>query len=171
MRHSARLEAKLADKMNQEPSDNVHTPPLMSPPGTRTPPSDPSKRAQMSAPAIQGTQRQDSEQLDADALSKALHQFEEAGRTRERTPGESPKRKRQRIYGDRLVVAESTSSEMLLFVGARGADSYNCRFIPNRSGQDLHASYNLLHEDGSPASPSRSHKKAASSELHVQKSK
>lgn len=73
----------------------------MSPPGTKTPPSDPSKRAPQAVPESNGGQRQASEQLDADALSMALHQFEDAGRTRERTPGESPKRKRQRVYGDR----------------------------------------------------------------------
>lgn len=45
------------------------------------------------------------------------------------------------------------------------------RFIPNRSGQDLQASYSLLHDDGSPATPSRSHKKIFNNELHIQKSK
>jgi len=44
------------------------------------------------------------------------------------------------------------------------------RFVPTRSGQDLHASYNLLHEDGSPATPSHSNRKQPPSELHIQKS-
>lgn len=44
------------------------------------------------------------------------------------------------------------------------------RFIPNRDGQDLQATYNLLHEDGCPATPSRSKKRGPQSELHFQKS-
>lgn len=44
------------------------------------------------------------------------------------------------------------------------------RFIPNRSGQDLQASYSLLHEDGSPATPSRSVKRTPHHELHFQRS-
>jgi cell division cycle 20-like protein 1 (cofactor of APC complex) len=45
------------------------------------------------------------------------------------------------------------------------------RFIPNRSGQDLQASYSLLHEDGSPATPTRSTRRTPHNELHFQKSK
>jgi hypothetical protein len=44
------------------------------------------------------------------------------------------------------------------------------RFIPNRAGQDLQASFNLLHDDGSPATPSKS-KRTPHNELHFQKSK
>jgi len=43
------------------------------------------------------------------------------------------------------------------------------RFIPNREGQDLQASYSLLHDDGSPATPSRSKKKTPHGELHFQR--
>ena len=43
------------------------------------------------------------------------------------------------------------------------------RFIPNRAGQDLQASYNLLHDDGSPATPSKA-KRTPHNELHFQKS-
>jgi cell division cycle 20-like protein 1, cofactor of APC complex len=40
--------------------------------------------------------------VDPNALSRALmNEFEETGRTRDITPGGSPSRKRQRIYGDR----------------------------------------------------------------------
>lgn len=49
-----------------------------------------------------GTPTADS--IDPNALSKALlKEFEDAGsgRHRETTPGGSPSRKRQRIYGDR----------------------------------------------------------------------
>lgn len=45
--------------------------------------------------------RNGSEHVDADALTMALKEYEEAGRRRERTPGTSPSRKRQRVYGDR----------------------------------------------------------------------
>lgn len=81
-------------------SDDVHTPTLISPPGTKTPPTAPGKRTTSAGRSSHGAQRHGSEPVDADALSKALHQFEEAGR-RERTPGDSPKRKRQRVYTDR----------------------------------------------------------------------
>jgi hypothetical protein len=47
----------------------------------------------------------------------------------------------------------------------------DCRFIPNREGQDLQASYSLLHDDGSPATPSRQKKRIPHTELHFQKSK
>ncbi|QIW97616.1 hypothetical protein AMS68_003134 [Peltaster fructicola] len=68
--------------------------------------------------------------VSARALSKALQHIDE-GRRRASTPSASPSRKRQKVFG---------------------ADN---RFIPNRSGQDLQASYNLLDDEGSPASPSR----------------
>jgi cell division cycle 20-like protein 1 (cofactor of APC complex) len=44
-----------------------------------------------------------SEPIDASALAKALKDYDQAGRQRERTPGTSPCRKRQRVYGDRYV--------------------------------------------------------------------
>ncbi|KAF8422403.1 WD40-repeat-containing domain protein [Tirmania nivea] len=59
------------------------------------------------------------------------------------TPAPSPSRKRQRIYGD--------------------------RFIPNRDGVDLQASYSLLHAEGSPSSPTKAKKKVQSGELQYQK--
>lgn len=62
---------------------------------------------------------------------------------RDSTPGASPHRKRQRINGD--------------------------RFIPTRSGQDLQASFSLLHEDGSPATPSRQKKRTPHGEINFQK--
>lgn len=45
-----------------------------------------------------------------------------------------------------------------------------CRFIPNREGQDLQATYNLLHEDGCPSTPSKTKKRTPHGELHFQKS-
>lgn len=44
------------------------------------------------------------------------------------------------------------------------------RFIPNREGQDLQATYSLLHEDGCPSTPSKTKKRTPHSELHFQKS-
>lgn len=45
------------------------------------------------------------------------------------------------------------------------------RFIPTRSGQDLQAGFSLLHEDGSPATPSKQKKRTPHGELHFQKSR
>lgn len=134
------------------------TPPLISPPESKTPPTAMHKRNQtiFAAPAHD----RNSEPVDASALSKALEQFEQAGTPRERTPTASPSRKRPRIYGDRYVDFTATSD----------TSSHPIRFIPNRMGQDLQASFNLLHDDASPATPSKS-KRTPHNELHFQKSK
>ncbi|RKF76820.1 Fizzy-related protein-like protein [Golovinomyces cichoracearum] len=82
--------------------------------------------------------------LDPNILSKALSKELEVARCqREITPGGSPSRKRQRVYGD--------------------------RFIPNREGQDLHASFSLLYDEGSPATPSKQKYRTPHGELHFQK--
>lgn len=76
---------------------------LASPPGSRTPPSMPSKKT-LFYPDLQGSRqksRNSSEPIDPNALAKALKEYEDAGNPRERTPGTSPSRKRQRVYGDR----------------------------------------------------------------------
>ncbi|KAH7032865.1 WD40-repeat-containing domain protein [Microdochium trichocladiopsis] len=83
-----------------------------------------------------------SSSIDAEALSRALSR-ELTGDRRDSTPGASPSRKRQRINGD--------------------------RFIPSRSGQDLQASFSLLHDEGSPATPSKQKKRTPHGELHFQK--
>lgn len=44
------------------------------------------------------------------------------------------------------------------------------RFIPNREGQDLQASFSLMHDEGSPATPSKQKKRTPHGELHFQKS-
>jgi cell division cycle 20-like protein 1, cofactor of APC complex len=82
-------------------SKEVHTPALLSPPETKTPPTETHKRNQ--AELAYTAQDRNSEPVDASALSRALEQFERAGRQRERTPTASPSRKRQRIYGDRYA--------------------------------------------------------------------
>ena len=74
--------------------------PLTSPPGIKTPPPASGNRIHANG---NNKERAVSEAIDAGALSKALKDFEEAGRARERTPGGSPSRKRQRVYGDRSV--------------------------------------------------------------------
>ncbi|KAJ2901305.1 hypothetical protein MKZ38_001972 [Zalerion maritima] len=84
-----------------------------------------------------------SSSLDPDILTHALRKEAHSRQQRESTPGSSPHRKRQRINGD--------------------------RFIPSRSGQDLQASFSLLHEDGSPATPSKQKKRTPHGELHFQK--
>jgi hypothetical protein len=50
-----------------------------------------------------------SEPVDADALARALRDYDDAGRRREPTPGSSPSRKRQRVYGDRYVLTLYTA--------------------------------------------------------------
>ncbi|KAL4951745.1 WD40-repeat-containing domain protein [Aspergillus filifer] len=118
---------------------------IVSPPGSRTPPSMPSKTTLFypESSGAQHTRRHTSGAIDPNALTRALKEYDDAGRSRERTPGASPSRKRQRVYGD--------------------------RFIPVREGQDLQATYSLLHEDGCPATPSKTKKRTPHSELHFQK--
>lgn len=85
---------------------NVNASSIVSPPGSKTPPSMPAKKTLLfpEPSAERQKSRTGSEPVDADALSVALKEYEEAGRRRERTPGTSPSRKRQRVYGDRYVV-------------------------------------------------------------------
>lgn len=79
--------------------NEVHTPTLISPPDSKTPPTVMNKRRQ---DALGNAGRDDSsEPVDPLALTKALEKVEEVGRQRELTPGGSPSRKRQRIYFDR----------------------------------------------------------------------
>lgn len=75
--------------------DGAATPALISPPESKTPPTASHKRNKSIS--------RNSEPVDASALSKALKDFEKAGKARERTPIPSPSRKRPRIQGDRSV--------------------------------------------------------------------
>ncbi|KAK3047332.1 substrate-specific activator of APC-dependent proteolysis [Extremus antarcticus] len=123
-------------------TEEAPTPLPLSPPRSKTPPTITGKR--------QHSERSASRPVSVAALNKALQQVEDTSAARSITPtGSSPSRKRQKVQNG----------------GGGGSD----RFIPNRSGQDLHASYNLLHEDGSPATPSKGHKKVHSSELNFQR--
>ncbi|KAK5133014.1 hypothetical protein LTR08_008301 [Meristemomyces frigidus] len=136
----------LGDTTNQHTSamQDIQTPTLMSPPRSKTPPTVIGKRSH-SERLAHGTHMSGSEPVSALALNKALQNVEDAGRPRSITPSGSPSRKRQKVQGG-------------------GGD----RFIPNRSGQDLQASFSLLHDDGSPATPSRANKKIPS-DIHFQK--
>ncbi|KAH8710209.1 WD40-repeat-containing domain protein [Phaeosphaeriaceae sp. PMI808] len=126
--------------VNAQADESIATPALLSPPESKTPPTATHKRNQTAFES--NAHDRNSEPVDSTTLSRALEQLESAGRVRERTPTASPSRKRARIYGD--------------------------RFIPNRSGQDLQASYNLLHDDASPATPSKA-RRTPHNELHFQK--
>ncbi|XMA08151.1 hypothetical protein WAI453_000942 [Rhynchosporium graminicola] len=131
-------------------SNSLNTTIVATPPRSATPPPAIERRRSDRKPVEEiarhsrasGTPGADA--VDPSALSKALlREFEDAGRPRDVTPGGSPSRKRQRVYGD--------------------------RFIPNREGQDLQASFSLLHDDGSPATPSKQKKRTPHGELHFQK--
>ena len=89
--------------------ENSRTPTLISP-DTNTP-SAATKRNPTNSHIINGAERAGSEPVDPTALSKALKDMEDMGRARERTPGASPSRKRQRVYGDRSVTFQWYGSE------------------------------------------------------------
>ncbi|KAI9755377.1 MAG: hypothetical protein M4579_004306 [Chaenotheca gracillima] len=154
--HQARLRARANANGNgngntngtEGSSNRARTP---SPSGITTPPllsaGTGNKRNQMSV-NNKGPEREReaaSEPINPDMLKSALEDFKEASKQRERTPGASPSRKRVR------------------------GNQYGDRFIPNREGQDLQASFSLLHDEGSPSTPSRSKKRTPYGELHYQK--
>src|ERR1700761_3841721 len=72
------------------------TPLLISPPDTRTPPTESHKRIRHAQDREAMNKDPSSEPIDPTALSRALHKFE---RSREHTPGSSPSRKRARVQG------------------------------------------------------------------------
>lgn len=79
------------------------TPSLPTPTGSKTPPTISSKRFMATYAESGNAQRRMSETAEADALARRLKEIENASRQRDFTPGRSPSRKRQRVYGDRLV--------------------------------------------------------------------
>jgi cell division cycle 20-like protein 1, cofactor of APC complex len=112
-------DAPLPPSNRPAPGEGVRTPPLISPPDSKTPPTATHKRHLDPS--------RGSEPVDAAQLSKALEQFREAGQERERTPGASPSRKRQRIYGDRWVSMFSRSGatrSIFKFNADRLSDSF-----------------------------------------------
>jgi len=87
-------------------SNAFNTPPIETPPRAMTPPLGAEKRQVEIKSIGENSSRRASgalggEAIDPSALKKALKNFEEAGRPRDVTPGGSPSRKRQRVYGDR----------------------------------------------------------------------
>lgn len=113
-------ESHITSTMTSTTMENSHTPSLVSPPHTKTPTTVTGKRDQLHAQVVNGLERAGSEPLDPNALSKRLKEMEDAGQVRERTPGASPSRKRQRIYGDRLVESLTWSLQKLLSGGELG---------------------------------------------------
>ncbi len=108
----------------------LNTPPVATPPRSTTPPLVGEKRkSDRKAAAENGALRgrasgtPAADAIDPNALSKALlKEFEDAGRPRDVTPGGSPSRKRQRVYGDRYVHNPLFSAANLL--QDRSAASY-----------------------------------------------
>ena len=92
---------QVSDAVQKTDPNRWATPGLPSPPITKTPPTAERPSSFDVAPQAAGTERA-STPLDAQALSAALKGVE-TGSTRQRevTPGASPTRKRQRVYGDR----------------------------------------------------------------------
>lgn len=118
--------------------------------------------------------------VDPDSLSRALSR-ELIGDRRDSAPVSSPIGKRRRIDAerrmdaDRLVHAVSSivlipPKESSIIPSRWFAPADIRRFIPSRSGQDLQASFSLLHDEGSPASPSR-RRPTPHGELHFQRSR
>ncbi len=86
------------------------TPPPGSPSRkSMTPPLQDKRSANITHPhgKVMAASEKNATSMDADALTRALKDVKDAGRQRERTPGTSPSRKRQRIYGDRWVLSSS----------------------------------------------------------------
>lgn len=89
-------------------ANTLNTPPIATPPRNTTPPPQAEKR-KSDRKATDDSARNDraamgsaADAVDPNALSKALlKEFEDVGRHRDVTPGGSPSRKRQRVYGDR----------------------------------------------------------------------
>jgi cell division cycle 20-like protein 1 (cofactor of APC complex) len=86
----------------------LNTTHVATPPRNTTPPPQAEKRksdrkaTDEGARSDRATAASVSDPIDPNVLSKALlKEFEDAGRHRDITPGGSPSRKRQRVYGDR----------------------------------------------------------------------
>lgn len=89
-------------------SNALDAPAVATPPRATTPPPATEKRKSEKKPNEENVVRDNraagAESVDAGALNKALmgmKELEEVGRHRNVTPGGSPSRKRQRVYGDR----------------------------------------------------------------------
>lgn len=93
---------KTAETAAKAPQSHISS--IVSPPGSKTPPTMPSKRTMYFPDNSRNRQQPEgAEAVDPQALAKALKDYEAVGARRERTPVSSPCRKRQRVYGDRYV--------------------------------------------------------------------
>lgn len=88
--------------------NTLNAPPVATPPRSATPPLIPENIQANNRSNGQTGLRNDRSSsssvanlIDPNALKNALKEYEDAGRHRDVTPGGSPSRKRQRIYGDR----------------------------------------------------------------------
>ena len=96
----ATLDEVAVNNAQSKNAAELHTPALISPPDTRTPPTATHQRHQPSDIGVRRSER-GSEAIDPDVLSNALKTFKDSGHQRDHIQGSSPSRKRQRIYGDR----------------------------------------------------------------------
>jgi cell division cycle 20-like protein 1 (cofactor of APC complex) len=96
-------ELHISSSLTSRTVESSLTPTLVSPPHSKTPPTATGKCNQLVDQGLDGVEGAGSKPLDPNALSNRLQEMEDGGRIRERTPGASPSRKRQRIYGDRSV--------------------------------------------------------------------
>lgn len=92
--------SQLESNEPQTSAGDIRTPTLLSPPESKTPPTEMHPRH--ANPDRDTARSANTHPIDASALSRALENFEQTGRQRERTPEASPRRnKRQRVVGDR----------------------------------------------------------------------
>ncbi len=82
-------------------SDRPQTPEFSPLPQSETPPTITHRHSLGNVEIGSSSRRAVSEAMEADVLSRRLKELENTGRQRERTPGRSPSRKRQRVFGDR----------------------------------------------------------------------
>jgi cell division cycle 20-like protein 1 (cofactor of APC complex) len=100
-----RLGSISSDIHRAKAANSLSTPPVATPPRSATPPPAIEKRKSDRTSNEENIARNGSatgSAIDPNQLQKALKEFEDAaGRHRDTTPGGSPARKRQRVYGDR----------------------------------------------------------------------
>lgn len=99
------MESHYSSSVISRTMGDSHSPALVSPPDAGTPLLAIGRRGHTNGSLPNGLQKAESEPIDANRLSHALKAHEEAVHRRERTPGGSPSRKRQRVNRetDRLV--------------------------------------------------------------------
>jgi cell division cycle 20-like protein 1 (cofactor of APC complex) len=96
--------SSIISRYNLTGSNDLDNAPILSPPRAMTPPPAIEKRRIYMSANLENSNRSDRSNtpLDPNALTRALmRESEELPRSREVTPGGSPQRKRQRVYGDR----------------------------------------------------------------------